>query len=54
MGVNYYERRVDTFLPSVSVKPKDNREYGYTQKDIEEKRQKLLAAVQKKEKFRHL
>lgn len=49
----YYKTRVDTFLASVDVKPKESKEYGYTKADQDQKCQKLLGVNPERKQFKH-
>ncbi len=51
MAEEYYKARIDTFLPSMDIKPKDSNPFGYTQENIEKRRQQILDAGQQIEKF---
>ena len=49
---NYYApTRVESFLVTTDIKPRDSRICGHTDAKIKEDKEKLLEAVRKGEKF---
>ncbi len=49
---NYYApTRVESFLVTTDIKPRDSRIFGHTDAQIREEKEKLLEAVRKKEKL---
>jgi len=51
MAEEYNKTRIDSFLVTTDIKPRDSRLFGHTDKQKEEERQRLLEAVGKKEKL---
>lgn len=51
MAEEYNKTRVDSFLVTTDIKPRDSRIFGHTDKQKEEERQKLLEAADQKEKL---
>ena len=49
----YQKTWIDTFLPSIDVKPKESKEYGYTKEEQEKKCQKLIEVNPERKKFKH-
>lgn len=51
MAEEYYKSCIDTFLPSMDIKPKDSNPFGYAQENVEKTRQQILNAGQQIEKL---
>lgn len=49
MAEEYNKTRIDSFLVTTDIKPRDSRLFGHTDKQIEEERQKLLKAAETKD-----
>lgn len=51
MAEEYNKTRVDSFLVTTDIKPRDSGQFGHSDKQKQEEQRKLLEAASKKEKL---